>query len=225
MKMALGLIDLVNDALATLGEQPIVDIDAEHATSTTILVRCKYPLVQRALLMEADWNCARKTKKLHKLDVPNTNGYKHTYQLPKDPECLQVQQISFDGERYVDVSNYYNWHKGPRELDFDVDGDTLLANADQVWIKYTALIDPGFFDPLLATAFSARLAAELSYAIPASASLGQYLEQVANKKLKKAVCRNALNRNIARPEGEVIGIRWAGEVDKHLRVDMSEEME
>ena len=50
-----------------------------------------------------------------------------------------------------------------------------------------------------------------------------YLEQLANKKLKKAKSRNALNRNIIHPEGEVIGVR--GGTDLFIRVDMTEEME
>ena len=224
--MAIGLIEIVNDALATLGEQPIVNLDKDNATSTSILVRQKYPLVQRTILMETDWNCARITQQLARLDVPRRKGYKYTYQLPKDPECLHIQQISLDdGETYIDLNSYYNWHAGPKESFFDIDGDTLLSNTESVWVKYTGLIDPAKFDPFLASAFSAQLAAELAYAIPASASLGQYLEQIANKKLKKAISRNALDRNIVRPEGEVIGIRYSGSVDRHLRVDMSEEME
>lgn len=221
--MALSLIDIVNDALATLGEQPIVNLDKENATSTTILVRMKYPLIQRALLMEADWNCARITSKLSRLSASPKNGYKYTFQLPTDPECLQIQQISIDGgESFIDLNAYYNMHAGPKEALFDIDEDKLLCNSENVTIKYTGLVEPSKFDPLLASAFSARLAAELAYAIPASASLGQYLEQMANKKLKKAKSRNALDRNILRPEGEVIGIRYANG-DRYIRVDMSEE--
>lgn len=221
----LSLIDLVNDALATLGEQPIVNLEKENATSTSILVRMKYPLVQRALLMEADWNCARKTAKLARLAYPPKIGYNYAFQLPTDPECLHVQQISVDkGETFVDLNAYYNWNAGPKESIFDIDGDMLLCNVDEVWIKYTGLIDPAEFDPFLAAAFSAQLAAELAYAIPASASFAQYLAQVANQKLKKAKSRNALDRNILRPEGEVIAVRMNGP-EKFIRVDMSDQAE
>lgn len=224
--MALALIDVVNDALATLGEQPVANLDKENATSTSILVRMKYPLVQRAILMEADWNCARVTQKLSRLATESpSKGYAYVYQLPTDPECLQVHQISIDdGETFIDLNAYYNWNAGPKEAIFDIDGDTLLCNSLNVWVKYTGLVDVAKFDPFLASAFSAQLAAELAYAIPASASLGQYLESVANKKLKKAKSRNALDRNILRPEGEVVGIRFGGP-EKGLRVDMSEEAE
>lgn len=221
--MALALIDIVNDALATLGEQPVVNLDKENATSTSILVRMKYPLIQRTLLMEADWNCARVTQKLARLAVTPKGGFDYVFQLPKDPECLHVQQISIDGgSSYVDLNAYYNCNAGPREAIFDIDGDTLLCNSQEVWIKYTGLVDVGKFDPFLASAFSAKLAAELAYAIPASAALGQYLDEVANKKLKKAKSRNALDRNIIRPEGDVLSARGIG--TRTLRVDMSEEM-
>lgn len=224
--MALSLIDLANDALASLGEQPIVNLDKDNATSTAILIRMKYPLIQRSILMEADWNCARRTVKLVKLAEPPRNGYQYTYQIPTDPECLHIAQISIDdGETFIDLNAYYNWNAGPKISLFDRDGDQLLCNSPTVHIKYTALIDVSQFDPFLASAFSAQLAAELAYAIPASASLAQYLEQVANKKLKKAKSRNALDRNILNPEGEVIGIRYNGHIDRHLRVDMTEEME
>ena len=224
--MAIGLIEIVNDALATLGEQPIVDLKKENATSTSILVNQKYPLVLRALLMEDDWNCARITQKLAKLNKKTRKGYKYTYQLPKDPECLGVRQISLnDGETFIDLNAYYNYNAGPKESLFDIDQDELLCNAETVWIKYTGLVDAAMLDPFLASAFSARLAAELAYAIPASTSLAQYLDQIATKKLKKAKSRNALNRNILNPEGEVIGCRYHGHSDRHVRVDMSEEME
>lgn len=223
--MALSLIDLVNDALATLGEQPIVNLEKENATSTAILVRMKYPLIQRSLLMEADWNCARITQKLSRLSERSIRGFQYSFQLPTDPECLQIQQISVDnGETFLDLNAYFNWNQGPKEAIFDIDEDKLLCNSETVWIKYTGLIDPAKFDPFLASAFSAKLAAELAYAIPASASLGQYLEQIANKKLRKAKSRNALTRNILHPEGEVIGIRFTNTGEK-IRVDMSEEAE
>lgn len=222
--MGLSLIDIVNDALATLGEQPVVNLAKENATSTSILVRMKYPLIQRAILMEADWNCARITKQLARLKEKAKQGWQYAFKMPTDPECLQVVQISVDGEKFIDLNAYYNQNAGPKETLFDIDQDKLLCNSEQVWIKYIGLVDVAKFDPFLASAFSARLAAELAYAIPASASLAQYLDQIATKKLKKAKSRNALARNIVKPEGEVLSTRFSS-YDGYIRVDMSEEME
>jgi len=76
----------------------------------------------------------------------------------------------------------------------------------------------------LAAAFVALLAAELAYSLPASVSLAEYLNRVAKQEIKNAKSLNARERNILRPEGEVIGIRYSNS-DKCLRVDMSDQEE
>lgn len=175
--------------------------------------------------MEDDWNCARRIAKLVKLANVNKRGYEYAYQLPTDPECLRIVQISVDdGKHFWDMNAYYNHNNGPIESLWDRDRDMLLCNSDNVQIKYTALISPSDFDPFLASAFSAQLAAELAYAIPASASLGEFLTQIAKRKLSKAKSRNALDRNILMPEGDVIASRYIN-TDRKVRVDMTEEME
>ena len=48
----------------------------------------------------------------------------------------------------------------------------------------------------------------------------------AKQELKAAKSLNARERNILRPEGEVIGIRYgSAEWERKLRVDMSDEIE
>ena len=93
-----------------------------------------------------------------------------------------------------------------------------------MYIKYTADIDPAKFDAALADAFAAQLAAELAYALPASAALADYREKIARRKLKEARSLNARERNIGRPEGDVISVRYTG-LGRNLRVDMSDEAE
>lgn len=223
-----ALIDLVNAALVTIGQEPLVSLEnKEDISPTATAVRAKVDICKRSLLRSNDWNCARKTARLAKLVMKRkapVPGWLYSYQLPRDPECLRVVQISIDkGESYIDLDEYYNYNAGPKEALFDLDGDVLLCNYDDVYIKYTADIDAATFDPALASAFVAQLAAELSYSLPASVSLAQYMQQVARTELKKAKSLNARERNIIRPEGEVIGIRYTGE--KGLRVDMTDQME
>lgn len=221
-----ALIELVNAALVRIGQEPIVSLDnVETVSSTVTLVRATVSIVKRKLLRNNDWNCARVTAKLVKSkDNPGT-GWKNAFIIPEEPECLRIVQISVDnGESYIDLDEYYNWHSGTKEALFDVDENKLLCNADEVYIKYTADIDAAKFDAALASAFVAQLAAELAYALPASVSLAEYLQKLARRELKEAKSLNARERNILRPEGEVIGIRYYNS-DKHLRVDMSDEME
>lgn len=220
-------IDLINSALISIGQEPIVALeDAEYMSPVVVAVKHKTDLVRRELLRSNDWNCARVTAKLAKVALENNHtGWEHVYQLPADPECLRVVQISVDGgQTYVDLDDYYNHNRGPREALFDIDGDQILSNSPELYIKYTADIDPAKFDAVLAPAFVAMLAAELSYCLPASVSLSEHMTKIARQKLKSAKSLNARERNIHRPEGEVITARY-GYSDRYLRVDMSDELD
>lgn len=220
-------IDLVNSALMSIGQEPIVSIDdAEYMSPVVVAVKHKVDVVRRELLRCNDWNCARITAKLARVLLDNNyTGWNYVYQLPSDPECLRVVQVSVDGGKsYIDLDDYYNYNRGPREALFDLDGNQLLSNAEEIYIKYTADIDPAKFDSTLASTFIAMLAAELSYCLPASVSLADYMAKTAKQKLRSAKSLNARERNIHRPEGEVIDIRY-GHSDRYLRVDMSDELD
>lgn len=221
--MASSLLEMVNKALVTVGQQPLVSLASDNSTPTAILVKNSIKIITESILTEADWNCARKTEKLAKLANQKHIGWKNAFALPTEPACLQIVQISLDGgETFIDINDYYNHNAGPKESLFDVDEKRLLSNSDSVVIKYTALIDHSKFDAALADAFSARLAAELCYSITASTSNAEYLARVAEKKLRKAKSRNALNRNIVRPEGEVLSVR--GGESSYIRFDMGDEV-
>ena len=223
-----GYIDLITAALVSIGQEPITGLDNVSDVSPTVTaVKAKVDIVKRKLLRCNDWNCARVTTQLAQLSNVNTRGWKFAYQLPTSPECLRVVQVSVDkGESYIDLDDYYNRNAGPREALFDLDGQIFLCNIEEVHIKYTADIDPAKFDASLSAAFVALLAAELAYTLPASVSLADYMERKANKELKAAKSLNARERNILRPEGEVIGIRYGSwDTCRNLRVDMTDELE
>lgn len=221
-----ALIELVNAALTKIGQEPLVSLDnTEVISSTVTAVNATVDIVKRELLRCNDWNCARTTAKLFKTTEEKKLGWDFVYQLPTEPECLRVVQVSIDGgETFIDCDEYYNHNKGPSEVLFDIDGDYLLSNSENVYVKYTADIDPAKFDASLASAFVAQLAADLAYTLPASTSLAEYLARVAKQKLKTARSTNARERNRLKPEGDVIGIRY-GYGERHLRVDMSDELE
>lgn len=220
-------IDLINSALISIGQEPLTNIDiAEYMSPVAVAIRTKEDLVRRKLLRMNDWNCARVVAELPKVKLDsNHTGWKYVYELPANPECLRVVQVSLDeGETYIDLDDYYNYNRGPRESLFDLDGTRLLSNAEKIFIKYTADIDPAKFDAALAPAYVAMLAAELAYCLPASVSLAEYMLKLAKTELRNAKSLNARERNIHRPEGEVIGIRY-GHSDRYLRVDMSDELD
>lgn len=221
-----ALIELVNAALVRIGQEPIVTLDNNEAVSSIVTtVRATVNITKRDMLRSTDWNCARITAKLHSIPEKVGLGWDHVYQLPTEPECLRVVQISLDdGKTYIDTDEYYNHNKGPLESLYDIEGNLLLSNADSVWIKYTGDIDPALFDATFASAFVIQLAADLAYAIPASTTLAEYLQRQAKQKLRTARSNNARERNRLTPEGDVIGIRY-GYGERSLRVDMSDELE
>lgn len=221
-----ALIDLVNSALVSIGQEPLVSLEESDVpiSPTAVAVKAKVYICKRKVLRANDWNCARITVKLGRHPSALKRGWAYAYQLPTDPECLRIVQISIDGgETFVDLDDYYNRNKGPKETLYDLDGDVLLCNVPDVYIKYTGDIDAAQFDASLASAFVAQLAAELAYSLPASVSLADYMLKVARLEMRAAKSLNARERNILRPEGEVIGIRYGG--DKYLRVDMSDQEE
>lgn len=219
-----GLVDLVNSALVSIGQEPIVSLDNVKEVSPVVTaINTQVDLVRRELLRCNDWNCVRTSVKLAEVETEKILGWQHVFQLPND--CLRVVQISLDkGISYIDLDDYYNHNAGPKEALFDLDGDYLLCNSEEVHIKYTADKDPAYFDPNLASAFVAQLAADLAYSLPASVTLADYMTRRARQKLKIAKSINARERNILRPEGDVIRVRYS-DSDRHLRVDMSDQME
>jgi hypothetical protein len=223
-----ALIDLVNAALVRIGQEPIVSLNnVEDVSPTVVAVRSQVYVVKRKLLRMNDWNCARITVRLARIaaSAAANLGWDYAYALPEDPECLRIVQISIDGGKtFIDLDDYYNRNAGLKATLFDVDRNNLLCNADDVYIKYTGDIDAAQFDAALAAAFVALLAADLAYSLPASVSLADYLNKVAKQEIKSAKSINARERNILRPEGEVIGIRYQNS-DKCLRVDMSDQEE
>lgn len=223
-----ALIDLVNAALVRIGQEPIASLNnVPDVSPTVVAVRSQVYVVKRKLLRMNDWNCARITVKLSRIEasVAGNMGWEYAFALPADPECLRVVQISIDGGKtFIDLDEYYNRNAGLKETLFDIDQDKLLCNVEDVYIKYTGDIDAAQFDSALAAAFVALLASELAYSLPASVSLAEYLSRAAKQEIKSAKSLNARERNILRPEGEVIGIRYSNS-DKYLRVDMSDQEE
>lgn len=221
-----ALIDLVNAALVSIGQEPVPSLEKNEEVSPVVTaVRAKVFITKRKLLRSNDWNCARITAKLVPIKEKDKRGWEHVYMMPENPECLRVVQISIDGgETFIDLDEYYNRNAGPKESLFDIDNGKLLCNAEDVYIKYIGDIDAARFDASLASAFVAQLAADLAYTLPASVSLADYMQRLAKNELKSAKALNAIERNILNPEGEVIGIRY-GNAERHLRVDMSEEVE
>ena len=70
-----GYTDLINAALVSIGQEPIVSLDnVEDISPTVTAVKAKVDIVKRKLLRCNDWNCARVTTSLAQLANVDTRG-------------------------------------------------------------------------------------------------------------------------------------------------------
>lgn len=216
---------IINAALATLGQEPIVSLDDETSAQSSVkMMLSKFDIAYREFLASHDWNCARKYVRLNQLSECNNKGWKYCFALPTTPEIMRISQISVnEGDLYYDTNAYYNSYSGGQATYYDIAGGYLYSNYAPIYISYIGLIDPAELDPLVAAAFSYMLASELAYAIPASVTLADYLYQIYRKKLRAAKSADALSRNTPKYDGDVIRAR-RGFGGPEVVVDHSDEV-
>jgi hypothetical protein len=153
--MPLTETDICNGALDRLGADPIASLD--QASTNAARLKRQYPKTRDAVLRAYPWNCAQERASLAADATAPAFGYARQFALPEDPLCLRV--LAIDGE--VDFGLKYKVERRFIRTDEAAPLKTL----------YIARVAEFEFDPLLSDAISARLAADLAYAITGSASL------------------------------------------------------
>jgi hypothetical protein len=160
-------VSIVNGALARLGDDVILSLsdDSKRARLANLL----YADVRDTVLRAHPWNFATARAQLGQLVAMPAFGYTHQYQLPSDPYCLRV--LEMDNPGYT----------------FKIEGRVLLTDEDPCYIRYIARItDPAQFDATFTEALSARLAAEMAYALTGHASLAEAMWKLYELKLREA---------------------------------------
>lgn len=212
MGTIIGLVDVINSALIKIGEKPIMSIDDPYPRAEA--ARYLFPIVSRKLIGAYDWSCARKTGKLNQLtNVPSYINFEYAYQLPKDPECLAVRGISLDGYKFVYTDAFYNNYNNPKESTYEIEGDKLYSDLSTVVIKYTGYIDVAQMDMKLIEVLEWALASELAYNITSSVTNVASLRDEYRRALRKASCRNGLEKQPSQPEGDSTRIRFAQDIE------------
>lgn len=151
--MSDSTVAICNRALDFLGADPIMAL-TDNSKPARLMNR-NFALVRDAVLRAYPWHCATARASLPALSAAPQWGYTKQYQVPTD--FLRMLRIDIEGE-----------------FDYRVEGRAILTDLSApLNILYTARItDPALFDPLLADAIAARLAADLCYTITGS-SQGQ----------------------------------------------------
>lgn len=173
--MPISEVSICNHALDLLGGDPILSLDDD--TRAGRLCRRNYERCRDAVLRAYPWNPAIRRAGLPALTEAPLWGFLFQYSLPEGPEppaCLRVLQL--EGE--IDG----------RARPYRIEGRRLLSNdgppLNLVYIGRIA--DPNEFGPLLADAISARLAAEMSYALTGSSALSETATRSYRDKLAEA---------------------------------------
>ena len=174
-------VDIANYALNNLGASNISSLD-ENSKAARI-VNQRYEAVRDAVFRAHPWNCLIQRAQLaQETDAP-AFGYTYQYALPTNPYCLRVLEFS-NGTLSYPQDNITNNSGGPV---FVIEGRKLLTDEAVARIKYIGRItDPQQYDASLVEALSARLAAEVCYAITGSTSMVQIQTSLYEAKINEA---------------------------------------
>lgn len=182
--------DLANRALSHIGDMPISSIDEDSKPARA----CKEFIsdVIDEVLRDHRWNCAISRVTLSRLSTPPNHGFAYAYQLPGD----FLRLLELNGEQYEGSDEYFEIEEGKR----------LLSNADEAKVRYVRRIDVPAFDPLLAKAVSASLAAAICIPLNRDVSMQAQLEALAQRAISRARRVDAIevgSREV-RPLGRII---------------------
>lgn len=159
-------ISIANGALTLLGHRLITSLSENERGAK--LCNAKLSECIDATLRAYNWNCATERASLPQLSSTPVFGFDYQYSLPANPWCLRVIQME---EKY---------------MKFKVEGRKLLTDESSAKILYICRITPGEMDPLLADAISARLAADICFALTNSTSGVEGMWRIYKAKIDEA---------------------------------------
>lgn len=176
-----GTVDIANYALNIIGASNISALDENSKAAR--LVNQRYESIRDAVFRSHPWNCLIRRAELGQESEAPVFGYAYQYTLPTDPFCLRVLEFS-NGSLSYPQDNMTNNSGGPV---FMIEGRKLLTDEGTARIKYVGRVtDPQQYDSLLIEALSARLAAEIAYAVTGSTSVSQLADALYRDKLREA---------------------------------------
>jgi hypothetical protein len=162
--MASSLVSLYNQALAQLGVDPIADPNA--ALKEAELCNLFYPDTRDEVLMEDEWVCATKEKKLAVVTAAEGAGYAFAYQIPVDPKCLRIIHLAYEDGSEIPKQKWVR------------QANLIMTDIEEVWARYIFSV-PSVpdIDNHVAEAITMKLAAKLAFPIAQSLQLEQTMFQ------------------------------------------------
>ena len=160
-------VDICNSALNAIGASNIISLTEDSRAARVCNQR--YEFVRDSVFRAHPWNCLISRVEVAADSTAPAFEFEYAHTLPTDPYCLRVLR--------------------PQDPDsvFKIEGRKLLANSTPFKFIYISRVtDPNQYDQLLIEALSARLAADISYALVNSATLTQSLYAIYESKLSEA---------------------------------------
>lgn len=168
--MANSVIEICNNALQDLGEDPVMSLVDDCKAAR--LCNQRWAATRDAVLRAHPWNCCMAQAELAAGAETPLWRWERQYSLP--PDCLRVLQVvGMDGTEVKD---------------WEIQGSVILCNDEApLFISYVCReIDPKKYDALLSETLSARLAAALAYPLSGSTSLANAFWTAYQEKLSEA---------------------------------------
>lgn len=170
-----GKVEIVNLALARLGESPIQSL--EEGTVPANMAKAFYDPARRAALRDYNWNFAISTVSLSRL-AEEVVGFRFAFALPMD--CLRVIRI-MEGSDFSGQGPSYALRSGK-----------LYTDSEEVTVEYIRDVeDPSEFDDKFIEAFSCKLASDLAMPVRGSVELMANYMNVYNSMIAKAATLSA----------------------------------
>ena len=163
-----GQVEIINIALARLGESPIQSLDEGSVSAN--MAKLLYDAERQATLRDYPWNFALKQATLACFDA-DAAGFHKAFALPAD--CLRA--VCLRGTDRKEPFQYVL-----RE-------GLIYANTEHVTLEYVAdVTDPARFDAKFVEAFSYKLASALAMSIKSSPELMANYMNVYNSLVNSA---------------------------------------
>jgi hypothetical protein len=155
--------DIANMALHRVGAQRIMDYDEEGSKGARV-IRDLYEPAVREVGRLAEWPCLKDRAELTQLSTAPLFGWTYAYQLP----TTFLRMVKLNGEEY----------EGQAEDDYEIEGRTLVTDAEAAKIEFIAYKEEAAdYDPLFVKALVAKLAAESAVPLRQDENLAARLMQ------------------------------------------------
>lgn len=159
-------VSICSAALLKLGDSPIADL--EEPTQRAQLCANLYPLAKLDVLRSHPWNCCVTRVLLPPLAQKPAFSWQYQFALPGD--MLRLMQVGMDGY----------------QLDYQLEGNRVLAQTDSLPIVYVADKTEGELDAKLVHVLTLRMEMDLAYAITKSTSVAEAKAQQYQQAMRQA---------------------------------------